>query len=151
MEKIIDNRVGEPDLSLIPPHLLPGKLPAELYLLSELGYSLDRRGMHRCLVAIANDFNLKNHAEITEANVVLAAGARSAATSAILRVLGKARFSARRGRLAVVKVHISRNGRRRVLRRRKLRCHASVVVRRRDGTRTTVRTTIVLVAPKAGS
>ena len=91
MQKIIDNRVGEPDLSLIPPHLLPGKLPAELYLLSELGYSLDRRGMHRCLEAIAADFNRKNNSDITEANVVLAAGARSAATSAILRVLGKTR------------------------------------------------------------
>jgi diguanylate cyclase (GGDEF)-like protein len=85
-------------------------------------------------------------------DAALPAGKASAARAhGRRRVLGKARFSARRGRLAVVKVHISRNGRRRVLRRRKLRCRASVVVRRRDGTRTTVRTTIVLVAPKASS
>jgi diguanylate cyclase (GGDEF)-like protein len=67
------------------------------------------------------------------------------------RVLGKARFSARRGRLAVVRVHISRNGRRRVLRRRKLRCRASVAIRRADGSLTTVRTTLTLTAPKGGS
>ena len=67
------------------------------------------------------------------------------------RVLGKARFSARRGRLAVVKVHISRNGRRRVLRRRKLRCRASVAIRRADGSLTTVRTTLTLTAPNGGS
>jgi diguanylate cyclase (GGDEF)-like protein len=67
------------------------------------------------------------------------------------RVLGKTRFSARRGRLAVVRVHISRNGRRRVLRRRKLRCRASVAIRRADGSLTTVRTTLTLTAPKGGS
>jgi hypothetical protein len=48
-------------------------------------------------------------------------------------------------------VHISRNGRRRVLRRRKLRCRASVAIRRADGSLTTVRTTLTLTAPKEGS
>jgi diguanylate cyclase (GGDEF)-like protein len=75
----------------------------------------------------------------------------SASRSKRRRVLGRARFSARRGRLAVVKVHISRNGRRRVLRRRRLRCRASVAIRRADGTRTTVRTILTLTAPKGGS
>jgi diguanylate cyclase (GGDEF)-like protein len=87
-------------------------------------------------------------------DVALPAGKASAAKArSRRRVLGKARFSARRGRLKVVQVHISRNGRRRVLRKRRhrLRCRASVVVRRPDGSRTTVRTTIVLVAPKAVS
>ncbi len=86
---IIDNRVGEPDTDFIPPHLRVGKLPVSLHHLTEYGYSLDRRGIHHCLEAIAVDFNFKNNSNITEANIVLASGARAAASSAILHAMGK--------------------------------------------------------------
>ena len=39
--------------------------------------------------AIARDFNFKNNSNITEANIVLASGARAAASSAILHVMTK--------------------------------------------------------------
>jgi Ca2+-binding RTX toxin-like protein len=73
-------------------------------------------------------------------------GARAAA-SASSQVLGGALFRSRPGRLATVKVRMSRNGRRRVLRRRRLRCRASVSVRLPSGATTTVRSTVVVVAP----
>jgi hypothetical protein len=76
-----------------------------------------------------------------------ARGARTSATSGP-EVLGTARFSARRGRLTTVKVRLSRNGRRRVLRRRRLRCRASVTMRRPGGVITTVRAPLILVAPE---
>jgi hypothetical protein len=62
-------------------------------------------------------------------------------------VLGSARFSARRGRLATVKVRLSRNGRRRMLRKRRIRCRASATLRH-DGAVTTVRGTVTLAAPE---
>jgi len=86
---IIDNRVGEPDTDFIPPHLRVGKLPESLHHLTEYGYSLDRRGIHASLEAIAHDFNFKNNSNITEANIVLTSGARAAASSAILHVMTK--------------------------------------------------------------
>jgi hypothetical protein len=46
-----------------------------------------------------------------------------------------------------VQVRISRNGRRRLLRRRRLRCRASTTLRGPDGTVTTIRRTITLEAP----
>ena len=67
------------------------------------------------------------------------------------RVIGKARFFVRHGRVAVVKVRISRDGRRRVLRRRKLRCRTSLAVRRSDGSLTTISSGLTLIPPKAGS
>jgi Ca2+-binding RTX toxin-like protein len=63
-------------------------------------------------------------------------------------VIGKANFRIRAGSTGTVKVRISRNGRRRVLRQRKLRCKASAVVVGADGKPRTVTTTIVLKAPK---
>lgn len=84
---IIDNRVGEPDTDFIPPHLRIGNLPKELHHHTEYGYSLDRRGIHHCLEAIAADFNFKNNSDIGEENIVLASGARAAASSAILHVM----------------------------------------------------------------
>jgi hypothetical protein len=74
--------------------------------------------------------------------------ARKAATRRSRRVLGSARFRARRGRLATVEVRLSRNGRRRVLRSRRIRCRASVAVRQANGATVTVRGTVTLVVPE---
>jgi Ca2+-binding RTX toxin-like protein len=74
-------------------------------------------------------------------------GARTSATHR-RRVLGTALFSARRGRLTTVQVRLSRNGRRRVLRRRRIRCRVSVALRGRNGTITTVRSAVTLTAAK---
>jgi diguanylate cyclase (GGDEF)-like protein len=79
------------------------------------------------------------------------AGKQAAAAAQRRKVLGRARFTARRGKLKTVKVQISRNGRRRVLRKRRLRCRASVVVRRANGTETTVQAVLTLTAPKGGA
>jgi hypothetical protein len=64
-------------------------------------------------------------------------------------VMGRGRFSVRRGRLTTVKVRLSRNGRRRVIRRRRVRCRASVAVRQAGSVRT-VTGTVTLLAPKGG-
>jgi len=84
--------------------------------------------------------------------IVLDLAASSAKKAGVSRrarrtVIGRAHYSVKRGGATIVKVHISRNGRRRVLRRRKLRCRASVAVRRGNGARAVVRTTLTLVAP----
>jgi RTX calcium-binding nonapeptide repeat (4 copies) len=63
-------------------------------------------------------------------------------------VLGRARFSVRSGRLATVKVRLSRNGRRRVVRRRRVRCRVSVAVRDARGVRRTVTGVVTLKAPE---
>ncbi len=89
MQQIIDNRVGEPDTDFIPEYLRIGNLPKQLHHHTEYGYSLDRRGIHETLDAIAKDFNHKNNSNITEANIVLSSGARSAASSAILHIMAK--------------------------------------------------------------
>jgi Ca2+-binding RTX toxin-like protein len=66
-------------------------------------------------------------------------------------VVGKARFSIRSGRLATVKVRLSRNGRRRVLRRKRIRCKVSVAVRQGDGIRATVTGVLTLKAPEVSA
>jgi hypothetical protein len=70
-----------------------------------------------------------------------------AKASARRQVLGRARFRVRSGRLATVKVRLSRNGRRRVLRRRRVRCRVSVAVRHAEGAGT-VRGAVTLEAPE---
>ena len=68
-------------------------------------------------------------------------GSKQASTAS---VLGRERYSVRAGRTTVVKVRLSRNGRRRVLRRRKLRCRASATLRRGA----TVRRVVTVRAPR---
>ena len=63
------------------------------------------------------------------------------------RVLGRKRYSVSAGRTVTVQVRISRNGRRRLLRRRRLRCRASTALRAGDGTVTTIRRMITIEAP----
>jgi hypothetical protein len=61
-------------------------------------------------------------------------------------VLGRSRFYVPAGRTSTVRVRMSRNGRRRVLRRRRLRCRASAAIRS-GGRVTTARRTVTLRAP----
>jgi hypothetical protein len=63
-------------------------------------------------------------------------------------VLGRARFRIGSGRLTTVKVRLSRNGRRRVLRRRRVRCRVSVAVRHADGPARTVQGVVTLEGPE---
>jgi Ca2+-binding RTX toxin-like protein len=72
---------------------------------------------------------------------------RPASQASKRQVIGRGRFNVRRGRLATVKVRLSRNGRRRVIRRRRVRCKASVSVRQADGSVRTVTGAVTLVAP----
>lgn len=62
-------------------------------------------------------------------------------------VIGRRRFSIPAGRTVAVRVRISRNGRRRIVRSRRKRCRISVTMPVRDGERITTTRTIILKAP----
>jgi aspartate aminotransferase len=93
MADIIDNRVGEPDLGLIPGNILPGRLPAEVMQLMEFGYSIDRQGLHATLAAVSGYFNKYNNLSGTNAikpdQVIMADGARAAASVVVLYLRNK--------------------------------------------------------------
>jgi hypothetical protein len=77
-------------------------------------------------------------------------GARQASVSRAAKrvVLASTRYSLRPGHKKVIRVHMSRNGRWRVLRNRKLKCSASAVTRHKNGTKTKVRKNVTVKAPK---
>ena len=89
MTDVIDNRVGEPDLRLIPENILPGKLPQEVMQLMEFGYSIDRQGLHATLKAVADYFNKYNNANVKPDQVIMADGARAAASVVALYLRNK--------------------------------------------------------------
>jgi hypothetical protein len=66
------------------------------------------------------------------------------------RLVGRGKFSIVAGKVKIVQVKLSRNGRRRVLLQRKLRCRASAVTRTANGVRSRVAKKITLKAPKRG-
>ena len=78
------------------------------------------------------------------------AGARQATVSSASasKVIGSHRYSVRPGHKKVIRVHMSRNGRWRVLRNRKLKCKASAVTRDKNGTRSKTRKNVTIKAPK---
>jgi Ca2+-binding RTX toxin-like protein len=63
-------------------------------------------------------------------------------------VVARRSFNVPAGRSAVVKVKLSRNGRRRVLSKRRLRCRATVRLEHSDGPTTTTRTKLTLRAAR---
>jgi hypothetical protein len=77
-------------------------------------------------------------------------GARQARVSRAAKrvVLASSRYSVRPGHKKVIRVHMSRNGRWRVLRNRKLKCSASAVTRSKNGAKTKARKTVTVKAPK---
>lgn len=78
-------------------------------------------------------------------------GARaSVVAAAARRALGKS-FSLKAGESKVTKVKISRNGRRRVLGKKRANCRVSVHTRAAGGKRVTVRKRIIVKAPKRGN
>ena len=64
-------------------------------------------------------------------------------------VIGRASFKVEAGDTVKVKVKVSHNGRRRVLRKRKLRCRATIKMVAEDGTKSTVQKALTLLAPNA--
>lgn len=62
-------------------------------------------------------------------------------------VIGRASFSAPAGETVKVKIKMSHNGRRRVLRNRKLRCRATVKTVAEDGTKKVLEKAMTLLAP----
>jgi RTX calcium-binding nonapeptide repeat (4 copies) len=77
--------------------------------------------------------------------------ARSARVGAAAAVGSSARgtwFSVRAGESKEIKVTISRNGRRRVLREKKAKCRISATTRSAGGSSTTARKTVIVRAPK---
>ena len=75
--------------------------------------------------------------------------ARSSRRSRRRTVLGKARYKVRAGKKKTVRVRMSRRGRRKVLRKRRVRCRVSVSNKGKDGKVVTTRQTVTLKAPKA--
>jgi hypothetical protein len=73
-------------------------------------------------------------------------GARASAAAASARSRGK-RFSLKAGETKTTKVKISRNGRRRVLKKKRAKCRVSVHARSAGGRQVTVRKKIVVKAP----
>jgi hypothetical protein len=67
------------------------------------------------------------------------------------RVLARKKFEVEAGKTKVLKVRISRNGRRRVLLKRRLKCQASAVVRGADGKSTSATKKVTVKAPKRRS
>ena len=63
-------------------------------------------------------------------------------------MIGRRRFSLDAGESAKLKVRLSRNGRRRVLRKRSVRCSVNVSTIGEDGTRTVTSGVLTLKAPK---
>ena len=63
-------------------------------------------------------------------------------------VLGKKKFKVAAGKKKTIRVHLSRRGRRRVLKKRRIRCRVSVVNKAKDGKTVTTKQTISLKAPK---
>jgi diguanylate cyclase (GGDEF)-like protein len=140
-----DAIAGDCDSLLIHPPMLARAAPVRL---QSRPVRLTRRGIAairlRCNAALGERCTGTVTLDVASSKAKKVKSSRSGRR----RIIGRARFSAGRGRLAVVKVRISRNGRRRVLRRRKLRCRVSVAVRRRDGSVATVRSKLTLMAPK---
>lgn len=66
------------------------------------------------------------------------------------RVLGRRKFKIAPGRSKKVSVKLSRNGRHRVLRRRRVRCSVNVGIRDQNGKSTVTRKPVTLRAPKRG-
>jgi Ca2+-binding RTX toxin-like protein len=64
------------------------------------------------------------------------------------KVVGRAKYKLNAGETKVVDVKLSRNGRRRVLRNKRLRCRASSTTRGTNGRKTSVRKNITLKASK---
>jgi hypothetical protein len=76
------------------------------------------------------------------------AAASSSATRRKKRVVARKKFVIEAGKTKLLKVKISRNGRRRILLKKRLKCQASAVTRRADGRSATARKNITVKAPK---
>ena len=64
------------------------------------------------------------------------------------KVIGKARFRVSAGKKTKIRVRLSRRGRRKVLRKRRVRCRVSVANKGQDGKLVTTKQTLSLKAPK---
>ena len=64
-------------------------------------------------------------------------------------MIGRASFKVEAGDSVKVKVKVSHNGRRRVLRNRKLRCRATIKTVAEDGTKNRVQKALTLLAPNS--
>ncbi len=87
--------------------------------------------------------------------ITLAIARRTAAGASISRnkkrIVARKKFKIKAGKTKVLKVTISRNGRRRVLLQKRLKCQASAVTRGGDGRSTTAAKKITVKAPKGRS
>ena len=79
------------------------------------------------------------------------AGASSSTTRKKKRIVARKKFKVAAGKTKVLKVRISRNGRRRVLLEKRLKCKASAVTRGADGRSKTAAKKITVKAPKRRS
>jgi hypothetical protein len=74
--------------------------------------------------------------------------AKASASKRTSKAIGRGTYKVRGGETKVINVKLSRNGRRRVLRNKRLKCNASSVTRAGSGRKVTVRKKITLEAPR---
>jgi hypothetical protein len=106
-----------------------GSVPMRLQCTSYFGTS--------CTVTI----KLIDYGFNTRSKVIMSARSRK-------KVIGRATVRLLAGKTKLIKVHMSRDGRRRVLAKKRLRCTASSVTRGANGQRSAVSKKITLRAPK---
>jgi hypothetical protein len=82
------------------------------------------------------------------AAIMSARRTRTSVSAARRKATRGTRFAVRAGKSKEIKVTISRNGRRRVLREKKAKCRISATTRSAGGTSTTARKTVIVRAPK---
>ena len=74
--------------------------------------------------------------------------AQSSRRSRRRRVIGRTKFKVSAGKKKTIRVRLSRRGRRKVLKKRRIRCRVSVTNKGKDGKLVTTRQSIPLKAPK---
>ncbi len=101
--KKIDNRVGQPDIRMIPNHILPGRMPGEVMQLMIYDYAIDRQGLPQVLKAVADYYNDNifpppqsgqasfPQLHIEPGQVLMADGARSAASVIAVYLMNQCR------------------------------------------------------------
>ena len=74
--------------------------------------------------------------------------AKSSRRSRRRKVIGKSKFKVSAGKKKTIRVRMSRRGRRKVLRKRRIRCRVSVTNKGQDGKLVTTKQTVSLKAPR---
>jgi hypothetical protein len=138
---------GEPDAGGAAQGLTPA-LRSEIVRIDDHGNALVRlRCPENAVGGCRGTITLRLARRKGKARASLSAGAGKR-RKARGRVIGRGKFSLDSGESARIEVKLSRNGRRRVLRNRKVRCSVNIKAVAEDGTQTVTKGVLTLKAPK---